>query len=200
MNSSPDTASCNLDTEFGRFVLHGFKEAATGLEHAALAVGKLATGEPVLTRLHSECLTGDAFHSLHCDCGKQLQAALAAIAAEGRGVLLYLRQEGRGIGLLNKIRAYQLQEEGADTVDANRMLGLPDDARDYGFAAGMLARMGVGKVRLLTNNPAKVNALVAHGIDVVERLPLEVGKTRRNAAYMATKAARMNHLLGVRAA
>jgi len=196
MNPIFESASCNLDTEFGRFVLHGFKEAATGLEHAAMAVGNIASGEPVLARLHSECLTGDAFHSMHCDCGKQLQASLEAIAAEGRGVLLYLRQEGRGIGLINKIRAYRLQEEGADTVDANRMLGLPDD----GFAARMFGELGVAKVRLLTNNPAKMNALVAHGIAVVERLPLEVGKTRRNAAYMATKAARMNHLLSVLAA
>jgi GTP cyclohydrolase II len=196
MNPPFETASCNLDTEFGRFVLHGFKESTSGLEHAAMAVGNLLTAEPVLTRVHSECLTGDAFHSLHCDCGKQLQASLQAITDEGRGVLLYLRQEGRGIGLINKIRAYRLQEAGADTVDANRMLGLPDDARDYGVAARILTSLGAKKIRLLTNNPAKVAGLAVHGIDVVERLPLEVGKNGRNAAYMATKAARMNHLLG----
>ena len=189
------SASCRLPTAHGSFRLHGFADTAGGPEHAALSLGELADGAPVLTRLHSECLTGDAFHSLKCDCGAQLQHALRAIAAEGRGVLLYLRQEGRGIGLVDKIRAYALQDAGADTVDANRRLGLPDDARDYRVARRMLDALGVARVRLLTNNPAKVAALRALGVEVSERLPLEVGRSAHNQAYLRTKAARMGHWL-----
>jgi GTP cyclohydrolase II len=195
MNSTLERASCALATAHGDFSLHGFKDARTGLEHAALTLGDLSTGEPVLTRLHSECLTGDVFHSLHCDCGQQLQSALEAIAAEGRGALLYLRQEGRGIGLLNKIRAYELQQRGADTVDANRMLGLPDDARDYGIAAEMLKSLGIDDLRLMTNNPAKISGLIAHGIRIAERIALEPVRHARNAAYLDAKAARMGHFL-----
>ncbi|MDR3412047.1 MAG: GTP cyclohydrolase II [Formivibrio sp.] len=195
MNSFLESANCSLTTEYGNFTLHGFRDKRSGLEHAALSLGELSTTKPVLTRLHSECLTGDVFHSLHCDCGEQLQAALELIEAEGCGVLLYLRQEGRGIGLLNKIRAYKLQQKGADTVDANRMLGLPDDARDYGVAAEMLASLGVTNVRLMTNNPAKIKGLMEHGIRVEERMPLEVARQARNAAYLDTKAARMGHLV-----
>ena len=182
-------------TEFGEFRLHGFKDARTGLEHAALHMGPVESSVPVLTRVHSECVTGDAFHSLHCDCGKQLRLALETVAARGHGVLLYLRQEGRGIGLVNKIRAYALQQTGADTVDANRLLGLPDDARDYAVAAEMLGLMGISRVLLMTNNPAKVDGLRAHGIEVVERVPLEAPRTPENGAYLDTKAERMGHML-----
>jgi GTP cyclohydrolase II len=189
-----EQARCRLSTAHGDFQLHGFLEAQTRLEHAALCIGDFSDGKPVLVRLHSECLTGDAFGSCHCDCGPQLRSALKAIAEEGRGVLLYLRQEGRGIGLLNKIRAYALQEKGADTLDANRFLGLPADARDYAFAARMLGALGVNSVRLMTNNPAKIDGLEAHGVKIVERVPHQVGRNQRNGAYLDTKAHRMGHL------
>ncbi|WP_445659474.1 GTP cyclohydrolase II [Aquincola tertiaricarbonis] len=187
--------SCRLPTEMGEFLLHGFRDA-TGREHAALTVGAIDDGQPVLTRLHSECLTGDTLYSLKCDCGPQLQAAQQAIATEGRGVLLYLRQEGRGIGLVDKIRAYALQDAGADTVEANRRLGLPDDARDYRVAAEMLKILGVCSVRLLTNNPAKMQALSDLGVAVTERLPLRAGENPHNSNYLLTKALRMGHWLG----
>ena len=189
------TASCVLMTEFGEFQLHGFNDSRTGLEHAALCLGDMTAPAPVLARVHSECLTGDVFHSLHCDCGKQLRVALEAIAGNGRGVLLYLRQEGRGIGLVNKIKAYALQQQGADTVDANRLLGLPDDARDYAIAAEMLDAIGVTDIHLMTNNPAKVDGLTVHGVRVSQRVPLETPRTQENGAYLDTKAARMGHLL-----
>lgn len=188
-------ASCELPTPWAVFRLHGFQETASGKEHLALTLGQVGDGVPALTRLHSECLTGDGLFSLRCDCGPQLEAALAAIAKEGRGVLLYLRQEGRGIGLLDKLRAYALQDQGLDTVDANRALGLPDDARDYGVAAAMLNTLGVPAVRLMTNNPAKVSALTARGVNVTERVPHVAGRGPRNQDYLATKAARMGHLL-----
>ena len=190
-------ASCRLNTAYGDFQMHGFKDPASGLEHAALCLGDVTSATPVLTRMHSECLTGDAFGSCHCDCGPQLRGALQAIAKEGRGIVLYLRQEGRGIGLLNKIRAYALQEQGADTLDANRLLGLPADARDYGVAAAMLGRLGVKAVRLMTNNPGKITSLEAHGIQIAERVPLQVGRNTRNGAYLDTKAHRMGHLFDV---
>jgi len=189
------TASCDLMTEFGQFRLHGFQDAANGLEHAALCLGDMSDPAPVLARVHSECLTGDVFHSLHCDCGAQLCSALERIAAHGRGALLYLRQEGRGIGLVNKIRAYALQQRGADTVDANRLLGLPDDARDYAIAAEMFASIGIRDVHLMTNNPAKVESLTRHGVRVSERVALQTPRTAENGAYLDTKAARMGHLL-----
>lgn len=185
--------SCQLPTEWGTFDLHGMVDEQTGQEHAALSLGRIDDGAPVLTRLHSECLTGDTFYSLKCDCGPQLQAGLRAIAEAGRGVLLYLRQEGRGIGLVNKIRAYALQQSGADTVEANRLLGLPDDARDYAVAAQMLRKLGVKRVRLLTNNPAKMNALQGLGIEVVGRVPLHTPPNPHNAGYLQTKSRRMGH-------
>ncbi len=185
--------SCHLPTQWGQFELHGLVDAKTGGEQVAMSLGTINDGEPVLTRMHSECLTGDTLYSLKCDCGAQLQGALRAIAAEGRGVLLYLRQEGRGIGLVNKIRAYALQQAGADTVEANRLLGLPDDARDYSVAASMLSQLGVKRVRLLTNNPAKVEALQRLGIEVVERLPLHMPTNPHNEAYLQTKSRRMGH-------
>ena len=185
--------SCRLPTQWGEFHLHGLVDARGSGEHAAMSLGRLDDGEPVLTRLHSECLTGDTLYSLKCDCGEQLQASLRAIAAQGRGVLLYLRQEGRGIGLVNKIRAYALQQAGADTVEANRLLGLPDDARDYTVAADMLGQLGIRRVRLLTNNPAKVQALQRLGIEVVERLPLHMPTNPHNQGYLQTKSRRMGH-------
>jgi len=188
----PVLHSCHLPTRWGLFTLHGLADAQ-GREHAAFSLGDLRGDAPVLTRLHSECLTGDAFGSLRCDCGPQRDAAMAAIAAAGRGVLLYLRQEGRGIGLVNKIRAYALQEAGADTVEANRLLGLPDDARHYQVAAQLLQGLGVQRVRLMTNNPSKVAALQALGITVAERVPLHAGANPHNHAYLDTKAQRMGH-------
>jgi GTP cyclohydrolase II len=184
---------CKLPTQWGEFDLHGLVDPHSGREQAAMSLGRIDDGAPVLTRLHSECLTGDTLYSLKCDCGAQLEGALAAIAAAGRGVLLYLRQEGRGIGLVNKIRAYALQQAGADTVEANRLLGLPDDARDYAIAADLLGRLGVKRVRLLTNNPAKVEALQRLGIEVVERLPLHMPSNPHNEGYLATKSRRMGH-------
>lgn len=193
-SATPELVRCKLPTRLGLFDLHGLRDAATGQEHAAMTMGTIDDGDPVLLRLHSECLTGDTLFSLKCDCGPQLEAGLRAIAAEGRGALLYLRQEGRGIGLVNKIRAYALQQdEGADTVEANRRLGLPDDARDYRIAATILRGIGVRRVRLMTNNPAKVRALEALGIEVVERVPLHVARNPHNEGYMQTKAERMGH-------
>ena len=170
-----------------------FRDAATGEEHVALVIGAFA-GKPPLVRLHSECLTGDVFGSLKCDCGPQLHQALHLIQQEGGGVLLYLRQEGRGIGLANKIRAYQLQDRGLDTVDANRRLGFADDNRDYGLAAAMLRAMGVDEVRLLTNNPAKLAGLEAAGVRVAERVAHHMPTNPHNADYIATKKWRSGHL------
>ena len=170
-----------------------FRDAATGEEHVALIIGSFG-GQPPLVRLHSECLTGDVFGSLKCDCGPQLRAALHLIAASSGGVLLYLRQEGRGIGLANKIRAYQLQDRGLDTVDANRRLGFPDDSRDYGMAAAMLRALGIDEVRLLTNNPAKLEGLEQAGIRVVERVAHHMPVNPHNADYLATKRERSGHL------
>ncbi|MGV9412078.1 bifunctional 3,4-dihydroxy-2-butanone-4-phosphate synthase/GTP cyclohydrolase II [Nocardia sp. NPDC003693] len=184
-----------LPTRFGDFRVVGYADAHSGAEHLALVYGDPA-GEHTLTRVHSECLTGDAFGSRRCDCGEQLDAALAAVAELGRGVVVYLRgQEGRGIGLLNKLRAYELQDEGADTVDANVRLGLPIDARDYGAAARILADLGVLSVRLLSNNPAKRAGLEAHGIAVTAQVPLQTALTEHNVHYLRTKRDRMRHQL-----
>ncbi|MFC5458890.1 GTP cyclohydrolase II [Massilia niabensis] len=187
-------ASCRLPTVSAQFELHGFQDADTGAEHLALTLGAINDGAPVLCRVHSECMTGDALFSQRCDCGAQLAAAMERIAAEGRGVLLYLRQEGRGIGLLNKIRAYQLQDGGVDTVDANVRLGFPADARGYAMCAGMLGHLGVASLRLLTNNPRKVAALAEAGVPIVERIALVSGHNHHNQGYLAVKAARMGHL------
>ena len=188
-------ASCRLPTPWTVFELHGFEEVASGREHVALTLGDVSDGAPVLARMHSECLTGDALYSLRCDCGAQLEAALAAIAAEGRGVLLYLRQEGRGIGLLNKIRAYRLQDAGADTVEANHQLGLAADLRTYEAAAEMFALLGVSRLRLMTNNPRKIRALEERGIEIAERMPLQIQPNPHNVGYLRTKASRLGHLL-----
>lgn len=185
--------SCRLPTPFGVFDMHGFEEVDTGQEHVVLSLGEVADGRPVLGRTHSECLTGDALYSMRCDCGYQLEEALRSIAIEGRGVVLYLRQEGRGIGLLNKIRAYRLQDEGADTVEANERLGFAADLRDYSMCLDMLEHLGIRQLRLMTNNPVKVDALRDLGIDVVERVPLEVGRNPHNESYLDTKRSRMGH-------
>lgn len=185
--------SCRLPTPFGVFDMHGFEEVETGQEHVVLSLGDVSDGHPVLGRTHSECLTGDALYSMRCDCGYQLEEALRSIAIEGRGVLLYLRQEGRGIGLLNKIRAYRLQDEGADTVEANERLGFAADLRDYSMCLDMLDHLGIRQLRLMTNNPRKVDALRDLGVDVVERVPLEVGRNPHNESYLNTKRSRMGH-------
>ncbi|WP_027461540.1 bifunctional 3,4-dihydroxy-2-butanone-4-phosphate synthase/GTP cyclohydrolase II [Deinococcus murrayi] len=186
-------AEARLPTEYGEFRLFGFEDTLSGAEHVALVMGEVSE-EPLLVRVHSECLTGDTFHSLRCDCGPQRDAALRAIAEEGRGILVYLRQEGRGIGLLNKIRAYALQDGGADTVDANLQLGFPADARDFGIGAQMLHLLGARRLRVLTNNPRKLHALGGFGLEVVERVPLHVGQNAHNAGYLATKGAKLGHL------
>lgn len=182
-----------LPTEFADFQIEVFNELETGFDHVAISLGSMEGPDPVLLRVHSECLTGDVFGSKRCDCGPQLHAALEAIVDKGWGVLLYLRQEGRGIGLHAKIQAYHLQDEGADTLDANLMLGLPADARNYSIAADMLNSLGVKEVNLLTNNPKKVDQLKEYGIDVVTRTPLIVGVSDTNRDYLATKAERMGH-------
>ena len=188
-------ASAALPTEFGEFTLHGFLDEMRGSEHVVLSLGNISDGAPTLVRMHSECLTGDSLGSLRCDCGAQRDAALHLIAKEGRGVMVYLRQEGRGIGLLNKIRAYALQDEGADTVEANERLGFPPDLRDYGVGAQILHHLGVREVRLLTNNPRKIAAFAGFGMRVVERLPLRAGDNKHNHKYLATKASKLGHLM-----
>lgn len=187
-------ASCALPTPWASFRLHAFVEKTTGKEHLAMVLGDVGNGEPVLTRLHSECLTGDTLFSQRCDCGAQLESALRRIAEEGRGVLLYLRQEGRGIGLINKIRAYDLQEGGADTVEANHQLGFADDLRDYAVCAPMLAHFGIHAVKLMTNNPRKLASM--NQLDIhAERVEHIAASTRFNARYLATKASKLGHLL-----
>lgn len=188
-------AACRLPTEWGEFTMHGFEELRSGQEHVALSMGIINDGAPVLARVHSECLTGDALFSQRCDCG-QLQAAMQAVQTKGRGVIVYLRQEGRGIGLINKIRAYQLQDQGLDTVEANVALGLPVDARDFVLAKHILDYLQVASVHLMTNNPQKVATLNRVGIDVAERVPLEVGQNSENAHYLSTKAQKLGHMLG----
>ncbi len=187
-------ASCALPTPWATFQLHAFIEAATGKEHLALVLGPVGDGLPVLARLHSECLTGDTLFSQRCDCGAQLENAIKRIAAEGRGILLYLRQEGRGIGLVNKIRAYGLQEAGADTVEANHQLGFDADLRDYAIVEPMLAHFGIRELKLMTNNPRKIAAMQGLAISA-ERIAHVTTSTDHNAHYLATKASKLGHLL-----
>ena len=189
--------SCTLPTPWAQFTLHAFVEHATGKEHLAMTLGDLSTGEPALARIHSECLTGDVMFSQRCDCGAQLETALQRIAEEGRGILLYLRQEGRGIGLVNKIRAYRLQEAGADTVEANLQLGFQADARSYELVLPMLEQFGIDAVRLMTNNPRKIAALGKFGIKVAERVPLLVNRNAYNNNYLNTKEAKLGHMMTV---
>ena len=188
--------SSRLPTAWAVFTMHGFEDVDSNKEHLVLTLGDVSTDEPVLTRIHSECLTGDALFSLRCDCGNQLQAALRAIASEGRGALFYLRQEGRGIGLLNKVKAYHLQDEGADTVEANERLGFGADMRDYSILGPMFAHLAIRRVRLMTNNPRKVKALTELGVEVVERLPLQTGSNPHNEKYLLTKVAKQCHMYG----
>lgn len=193
MSDLEKIAESKLPTAFAEFRITVFR-AEDGKEHVVLALGELA-GEPPLIRIHSECLTGDALFSLRCDCGAQLEAALEKIADEGRGAVLYLRQEGRGIGLGNKIRAYALQDRGADTVEANHQLGFPADAREYGLAVDLLRQLGLCRIRLMTNNPRKLDALTRDGVDIVERVALEPGRNPYNAKYLDAKRAKLGHWL-----
>jgi len=176
------------------FEMHGFADDKTDKEHVVLTLGDVTGEEPVLVRIHSECLTGDALFSLRCDCGAQLQAAMHRIAQEGRGAIFYLRQEGRGIGLLNKIRAYHLQDKGADTVEANERLGFGADIRDYSMLKPMFEKMGIRRVKLLTNNPRKINALNEQGIEVAERIEHVTGRNPHNARYLETKRGKLGHM------
>ena len=189
-------AQANLPTEYGIFKIVGFELPDSKKEHVALVMGDISNEEePVLARIHSECLTGDALHSLKCDCGFQLATALRQIQEEGRGVLIYHREEGRGIGLINKIRAYALQDQGMDTIEANLALGFKADERSFAVCADMFELLGVKKVRLMTNNPQKVDTMKQAGINVVERVPLNVGENRYNTKYLDTKAKKMGHYI-----
>ncbi|CAQ84170.1 gtp cyclohydrolase-2 [Photorhabdus asymbiotica] len=188
-------AEAKLPTPWGDFLMVGFEEISTGRDHVALVYGNISDNEPVLSRIHSECLTGDALFSLRCDCGFQLESALDQIAKEGKGILLYHRQEGRNIGLINKIRAYALQDKGIDTVEANHQLGFAADERDFTLCADMYKLLGVNAIRLLTNNPKKVEIMNEAGINIVERVPLIAGRNPKNAYYLDTKANKLGHLL-----
>jgi 3,4-dihydroxy 2-butanone 4-phosphate synthase/GTP cyclohydrolase II len=190
-------ASPKLPSKWGELRVHAYRSDATGEEHLALTLGDVASGEPVLVRVHSQCLTGDIFGSERCDCGLQLELALARIRDEGRGVLLYLLQEGRGIGLLNKLAAYELQDAGHDTVEANERLGFPADARDFGVGAQILVNLGVTKLRLLTNNPKKRAGLEGYGLEIVEQVPLEMRPNDKNLEYLRTKREKLGHILNL---
>jgi 3,4-dihydroxy 2-butanone 4-phosphate synthase/GTP cyclohydrolase II len=189
------SASTRLPTPVGTWTVHGYEDVITGAVHVGMVLGDVADGRPVLVRVHSECLTGDVFGSQRCDCQAQLHRAMSLIGEEGRGVIVYLRQEGRGIGLIDKLRAYALQDEGLDTVQANERLGLPADKRDYGTGAQILADLGVTKLRTLTNNPRKYYGLAGYGLEVVEQVPLLIPPTPHNERYLRVKRDKLGHLL-----
>ncbi len=190
-------AEAKLPTPFGDFKVIAFKSSVHADEHLAMVMGNVATDEPVLVRVHSQCLTGDVFHSLRCDCGEQIEMSMKKIAEEGRGVVLYLRQEGRGIGIHNKIKAYALQDEGMDTVEANLSLGFKADHRDYGVGAQILADLGIRRMRLMTNNPKKISGLASYGLEIVEQLPITAEPNRYNRRYLQTKQKKMGHMMEV---
>ena len=185
----------DLPTKYGYFKAYSYQSKLTGEDHLALVKGDIVNGEPMLVRVHSECLTGDVFGSQRCDCGEQLDMAMSMIRQEGKGVLLYMRQEGRGIGLVNKLKAYHLQDKGMDTVEANKALGLPADMRDYGIGAEILADLGIHQIRLLTNNPKKITGIEGFGLEIVERIPIEVAHNENNWLYLKTKRDKMGHML-----
>jgi len=187
-------ASATLPTHWGQFTIHGFEEPGTAKEHVALTFGDISGDEPVLCRIHSECLTGDCLFSLRCDCGPQLQAAMESIAAAGRGIILYLRQEGRGIGLVNKIKAYALQDSGADTVEANVQLGFDPDSREYQICKPMFEHFKISRLQLMTNNPRKVDAVSSMGIEVSEIVPLHTEANPHNESYLAVKVDKLGHM------
>ncbi len=186
-----------LPTSYGVFKAIGYRDTITKEEHIALVMGDISGDEPVLVRVHSECLTGDVFGSQRCDCGEQLAEAMRRIAKQGRGILLYMRQEGRGIGLLNKLKAYHLQDGGMDTVEANEALGFASDLRDYGIGAEILADIGARELKLMTNNPRKLSGIYGFGLKVVERIPIEMDQTKENQFYLSTKRAKMGHMLNI---